>query len=132
MHGPRHGVNTDKEDECYYYVNLAIIYIMRGALSKLKTTPRITDHYLLFFMDVRYITSADGTKLYADAVGDPSKPSIVFIHGFALSASVFDSIFLEKSYTNGFYFVSRFPGIPQPLLKAGFPGPIRSAGPWTQ
>ena len=83
-------------------------------------------------MDARYITSADGTKLYADAVGDPSKPSIVFIHGFALSASVFDSIFLEKSYTKEFYFVSRFPGIPRPSLKAGFPGPIRFEGPWTQ
>ena len=83
-------------------------------------------------MDARNITSADGTKLYADAVGDPSKPSIVFIHGFALSASVFDSIFLEKSDTNEFYLVSNLRGILRPLLKAGFPGPLRFERPWTQ
>lgn len=59
-------------------------------------------------MDARYISSADGTKVYADAIGDSSNPSIVFIHGFALSASVFDNIFIGKRYADNYYLVCLF------------------------
>ncbi|KAI5117032.1 hypothetical protein M0805_002248 [Coniferiporia weirii] len=51
------------------------------------------------------ITSSDGAKIYADAVGDPTKPSIVFIHGFSLSAVVFDVIFSDNKYKSDFYLV---------------------------
>lgn len=47
-------------------------------------------------MDARYLTSADGSKLYVEAIGDPTKPCIVFIHGFTLSGAVFDNIFFNK------------------------------------
>ncbi|KAJ6574225.1 Alpha/Beta hydrolase protein, partial [Mycena capillaripes] len=41
----------------------------------------------------RFVTSADGTKIFAEARGDPSKPAIVFIHGFGLGAMAFNEIF---------------------------------------
>ncbi len=31
-----------------------------------------------------FLPSADGTLIYAEAVGDASKPALVFIHGLAL------------------------------------------------
>lgn len=56
-------------------------------------------------MDARYLTSADGSKLYVEAIGDPTKPSIVFIHGFTLSGAVFDNIFFNKDFNSSFYVV---------------------------
>ncbi|KAF9058625.1 alpha/beta-hydrolase [Rhodocollybia butyracea] len=43
----------------------------------------------------QFVTSADGTKIWAAAAGNPSKPAVVFIHGFACIADAF-----EKQYTN--------------------------------
>ncbi|VDC05612.1 unnamed protein product [Peniophora sp. CBMAI 1063] len=51
------------------------------------------------------LTSADGTAVYAEAIGDPSNPSIVFLHGFSLSTVVWDCIFHEPRYTDKFYLV---------------------------
>ncbi|KAJ7198505.1 alpha/beta-hydrolase [Mycena pura] len=47
--------------------------------------------------------STDGTLIYAEASGNPANPSVVFVHGFALSGIVFDKLFcdvrmLEKLY----------------------------------
>ncbi|EJD03379.1 alpha/beta-hydrolase [Fomitiporia mediterranea MF3/22] len=53
----------------------------------------------------KILVSSDGTKIYADASGDPSKPSIIFVHGQGLSGAVFDKIFSEKRYTEHFYLV---------------------------
>lgn len=50
--------------------------------------------------------SADGTEIYADAVGDPLNPVIIFIHGFSLSAIVFDEIFNDAKWSKNFYLVS--------------------------
>ncbi|VDB86522.1 unnamed protein product [Peniophora sp. CBMAI 1063] len=55
--------------------------------------------------DVRYLKSADGTVVYAEAVGDPSDPQIIFLHGFSLSTIVFDSIFYDPRYAKQFYLV---------------------------
>ena len=54
----------------------------------------------------QYVTSSDGVKIYADAVGDPANPSIVFIHGFMLSAMAFDNIFLDERYSSRYRLVS--------------------------
>ncbi|KAJ3718857.1 alpha/beta-hydrolase [Lentinula raphanica] len=43
----------------------------------------------------QFVTSSDGTKIWAAASGNPSKPAVVFIHGFACTADAFD-----KQYTN--------------------------------
>ena len=53
----------------------------------------------------KFVHSSDGTRIYADAVGEPTKPCIVFIHGLSLSAAVFDDIFNDQTYTNEFYLV---------------------------
>ena len=52
-----------------------------------------------------YVTSADGTRIYSEAVGDPSKPAIIFIHGFQLSSVAFDSIFDDPKWTDKLYLV---------------------------
>ncbi|KAJ6484094.1 Alpha/Beta hydrolase protein [Mycena sanguinolenta] len=41
----------------------------------------------------RFVTSADGTQIFAEARGNPLKPAVVFIHGFGLGAMAFDEIF---------------------------------------
>lgn len=43
----------------------------------------------------KFVTSSDGTKIWAAACGNTSKPAVVFIHGFMCTADVFD-----KQYTN--------------------------------
>ncbi|KXN92506.1 AB hydrolase superfamily protein YdjP [Leucoagaricus sp. SymC.cos] len=51
------------------------------------------------------LVSADGTEIYANAVGDPSKQAIVFIHGFAWSLMAFDDIFDDPQWTSQMYLV---------------------------
>ncbi|KAI5117030.1 hypothetical protein M0805_002246 [Coniferiporia weirii] len=53
----------------------------------------------------QFITSSDGAKIYADATGNPDKPSIVFVHGLSYSSVVFDSIFSDERFSNEFYLV---------------------------
>lgn len=56
---------------------------------------------------VRFVSSSDGGSIYADAVGDASKPALVFIHGYTLSAAVWDDIFSDPRYTQQFFLVRR-------------------------
>ncbi|KAJ6632466.1 Alpha/Beta hydrolase protein [Mycena sp. CBHHK59/15] len=51
------------------------------------------------------VKSADGTSIYAEAVGDPSKPAVVFIHGFSMSAMAFDAIFSDPEWIARVYVV---------------------------
>ncbi|OCB89738.1 alpha/beta-hydrolase [Sanghuangporus baumii] len=53
----------------------------------------------------KILVSSDGTRIYADASGNPEKPGIVFIHGQGLSGAVFDVIFSDKRFTEEFYLV---------------------------
>ena len=52
-----------------------------------------------------YVASADGTRIYSEAVGDHTKPCIVFIHGFQLSSVAFDPIFNNLEWTDQLYLV---------------------------
>ncbi|OCH85853.1 alpha beta-hydrolase [Obba rivulosa] len=56
-------------------------------------------------MNSKVLQSTDGTEIYADAVGDPSKPSIVFIHGFSVSSMVFDIVFSDPKFFEHYYLV---------------------------
>ncbi|KAH8113551.1 alpha/beta-hydrolase [Phellopilus nigrolimitatus] len=58
-----------------------------------------------FPTQARIIRSSDGSKIYADAAGNPDKPSIVFIHGMTFSGAVFDVIFSNEKYRQEFYLV---------------------------
>ncbi|KAJ7303569.1 Alpha/Beta hydrolase protein [Mycena albidolilacea] len=53
----------------------------------------------------RFVTSADGTKIFAEARGDPSNPAIVFIHGFGIGAMAFNDIFNDPLWLNRVYLV---------------------------
>ena len=52
-----------------------------------------------------YVTSVDGTRIYSEALGDSTKPAIVFIHGFQLSSAAFDPIFDDPKWTDKLYLV---------------------------
>lgn len=50
-----------------------------------------------------FVISQDGTKIWADASGNPSNPAVVFIHGYCCTADFFekqvtDSKLLERVY----------------------------------
>ena len=47
----------------------------------------------------KFVMSKDGTKIWIDAIGDPSKPSIVFIPGASSSSLVFDKQFRDPELT---------------------------------
>jgi pimeloyl-ACP methyl ester carboxylesterase len=54
----------------------------------------------------RLLKSADGTNIYAEAVGDSSKPAVVFIHGFSMSTIAFNAIFSDPQWIASAYLVS--------------------------
>jgi hypothetical protein len=58
--------------------------------------------------DSRILVAPDGTEIYADAIGDRSKPAVVFIHEFSLSTVVFDEIFNDPLWSSQAYLVSFF------------------------
>ncbi|KAF7326494.1 putative oxidoreductase ephD [Mycena venus] len=53
----------------------------------------------------RFVTSADGTKIFAEARGNPLKPAIVFIHGFGIGAMAFNEIFDDLVWLDQAYLV---------------------------
>ncbi|KAF7335096.1 putative oxidoreductase ephD [Mycena venus] len=53
----------------------------------------------------RFVTSADGTKIFAEARGNSSKPVIVFIHGFGIGAMAFNEIFDDPVWLDQAYLV---------------------------
>ena len=54
---------------------------------------------------VRTPRSSDGTSIYAEAVGDPRNPHVVFIHEATLSASVYDELFKDPRLTEHLFLV---------------------------
>jgi len=53
---------------------------------------------------VKTVTSkADGLKIYAEAIGDPAKPAVVYIHGNSTSSGVWDNQFFDKDLSSNFY-----------------------------
>lgn len=54
----------------------------------------------------KFVTSADGTRVFAGAVGDPSRPALVFVHGYSLTSEVFNEIFAKPENSRDFYLVS--------------------------
>ncbi|CCL99489.1 uncharacterized protein FIBRA_01507 [Fibroporia radiculosa] len=54
---------------------------------------------------VKTISSSDGTVIYAEAVGDPSNPALVLVHGLNLSAATFDNLFRDRRLLDKLYLV---------------------------
>ena len=53
----------------------------------------------------KYAVSADGSKIFAGAVGNPEKPALVFVHGYTLTSSVFNDLFSNPTSSKDFYLV---------------------------
>ncbi|KAI0720798.1 alpha/beta-hydrolase [Cerioporus squamosus] len=49
--------------------------------------------------------SADGTRIHAEAVGDPRNPHVVFIHEATLCCRVYDEVFQDARLTDNLYLV---------------------------
>lgn len=54
----------------------------------------------------KMLVSSDGIEIYAESVGNPLKPHVVFVHGFTLSGAAFDKIFLNTKFQESYYLVS--------------------------
>ncbi|KAF6759659.1 Alpha/Beta hydrolase protein [Ephemerocybe angulata] len=54
----------------------------------------------------RYVSSSDGTQIFAQAVGQPHLPTLVFVHGFALSALVWAHILRDTNLLRYFHLVA--------------------------
>ncbi|KDR73835.1 hypothetical protein GALMADRAFT_71580 [Galerina marginata CBS 339.88] len=52
------------------------------------------------------LKSSDGTDIFADAIGNPRNPPIIFVHGITLSALVFKDLFEDERLLNHFYLIS--------------------------
>ncbi|EGN98422.1 hypothetical protein SERLA73DRAFT_183422, partial [Serpula lacrymans var. lacrymans S7.3] len=61
--------------------------------------------YSAFDATAKIVTSADGTHIYTDAVGDPSMPAILCLHGFSLSSVVYDNLFIDPTWKDNFYLI---------------------------
>ena len=55
-----------------------------------------------------YVTSADGTKIWAEATGNPKKPAVVLIPGFSCSSLAFSKQWSDPSMTSNLYMVGHF------------------------
>jgi pimeloyl-ACP methyl ester carboxylesterase len=52
-----------------------------------------------------YVTSADGTQIWAEATGDPNKPAVVLIPGFSCTSLAFDKQWYNPFMTSSLYMV---------------------------
>ncbi|KAH7922204.1 alpha/beta-hydrolase [Leucogyrophana mollusca] len=53
----------------------------------------------------RLLKSSDDTTIYAEAIGDPKKQSVVFVHGLGSSGEVYDSLFRDERLLGQLYLV---------------------------
>ncbi len=53
----------------------------------------------------QYLTSDDGTKIWAEATGNPTKPPVIFIHGLACTALVFEKQFSDREMLENLYLI---------------------------
>ncbi|TRM69000.1 Alpha/Beta hydrolase protein [Schizophyllum amplum] len=53
----------------------------------------------------KFVESSDGSKIYAEAVGDPSNPPLVFVPGYTISTMAFDKQFENETMREQLYMV---------------------------
>lgn len=54
----------------------------------------------------RYLTSSDGTTVFAQAIGDSRLPTLVFVHGLAMSALVWANILRDTRLLRFFHLIA--------------------------
>ena len=57
-----------------------------------------------------YVSSADGTQIWAEATGNPKKPAVVFIPGFSCTSLAFVKQWSDPYMTSNLYMVYQFVG----------------------
>ncbi|KAK7039950.1 putative oxidoreductase ephD [Favolaschia claudopus] len=87
--------------------SLAAVSVSSSKLadSNISITPTSKNFEISAVSQGRFVTSADGTQIFADARGDPSKPAIVFIHGLGISAMSFDNVFNDPLWLRHVFLV---------------------------
>ena len=58
----------------------------------------------------KIVQSADGTRIYASAQGNASKPALVFLHGFSTDSTIYNDLFSKVENNTDFFLVS-LPGL---------------------
>ncbi|KAJ6528305.1 Alpha/Beta hydrolase protein [Mycena sp. CBHHK59/15] len=53
----------------------------------------------------KHLISKDGTEILAEATGDPTKPHVIFVHGFTCTATAFDPLFKLEALTKNLFMV---------------------------
>jgi pimeloyl-ACP methyl ester carboxylesterase len=53
------------------------------------------------------VTSADGTNIWAESTGDPSKPAVVFIPGFSCTSLAFDKQWTDPTMKANLFMVRK-------------------------
>lgn len=53
----------------------------------------------------QFVTSADGTKIWAESAGDPTKPAVVFIHGFSCTGLHFSKQFSDPALLENLHLI---------------------------
>jgi pimeloyl-ACP methyl ester carboxylesterase len=56
-------------------------------------------------LDSRTLISADGSAIFTEAIGDPSRPAVIFGHGMCADCSVFDVLFDRTDVQRSIYAV---------------------------
>ena len=81
-----------------------------------------------------YVTSADGTKIWAESTGDPAKPAVVFIPGFSCTLLAFDKQWVNPFMKANLFMVreiypthSTLQSIVKPVTAGAFFFPVRSS-----
>ena len=74
-----------------------------------------------------YVTSADGTKIWAEATGDPAKPAVVFIPGFSCTSLAFDKQWVNPFMKANLFMVRESTLRSPSLLLRGLFFPVRSS-----
>lgn len=69
-----------------------------------------------------YVTSADGTQIWAESTGNPSKPAVVFIPGFSCTSLAFDKQWVNPFMKTNLFMVRK---------SRSAPSIIRDALPWS-
>ena len=54
-----------------------------------------------------YVTSTDGTQIWAESTGDPSKPVVVFIPGFSCTSLAFNKQWADPSMKANLFMVRK-------------------------
>ncbi|KAI0312071.1 hypothetical protein OF83DRAFT_692539 [Amylostereum chailletii] len=75
----------------------------------IKRRPSATDLLPTKHVITKNLRSRDGIPIYADAIGNPSRPPLVFVHGSGVSGAVFNHIFQDSRYNSEFYMVNNPP-----------------------